>query len=154
MWRCISKVGKSNYRRWMKYKYETVAERFLQAKNYVLGNKSVQVQFCAKQILHAHSQDTSWASAVTDRSLIAWFITLSVTWRKWQNTDSFDFNRLFQKCDVHILIFIISYSVLNKMSVQTLHLQNRWRLKRLFATFVKLYLHEKLKYSKKNLAHW
>ena len=34
------------------------------------------------------------------RPQIAWFITLTVNWRKWQNTESFDLNSLFQKCDV------------------------------------------------------
>jgi len=138
----------------MKYKYETVVGKFLQAQKYVLGNKPFPVPFCAKQILRGHSRNKSWASAVTDRSQIAWFITLPVTWRKWQNIESIDFNSLFQKCDINILIFIIICRVFNKMSVQTLQLQKLWRLKLLSATFVKLYLHEKRKYSKKKLALW
>jgi hypothetical protein len=128
-----------------------VVERLLQVKKYVLGNKAVPVPFCAKQILRGHSRDISWTSALTDRSLIAWFIKLLVTWREWQNTESIDFNSPFQKRDMYILIFIISYRMFNKMSVQTLQLHNLWRLKLLSATFVKLYLHEKQKYSKKNL---
>ena len=75
----------------MKYKYETVVESFLQAKKYVLGNKSLPVPFCTKQILHAHSRDISWAFTVTEGSQVVWFNTLHVIWRKWQNTESFDF---------------------------------------------------------------
>jgi hypothetical protein len=67
----------------------------------------------------------SWASAVTDRPQFAWFISLPVTWREWQNTDLFDFNSLFQKYyEVHITIFITCYRMLNKMPVQTFQLQN------------------------------